>query len=262
MVPRTGRCWKVYKIRTFVFKLCGVAAYEDRRYNYYINYKQIDMKKFESYNPQNSKENFLKLDSSYQIKLDQRRGENYLAEIAKVSQQEYCWAFDEKNGTWYYYPTTEHSESISRSSGKTSFKATIPKELMIPHGDLCTFYHIHPDSVIKPLIKRPKEGWHTKDFLMMGSQLPKEDDLKKAIVLNRYKEFKIVTSLGVTTYKFNPAKKEQREIYLPGFSMPSEELYKALSESFEAGVKKAMEYMNKNYEGVFTFTWEPLDMTG
>lgn len=203
-------------------------------------------------------EKFFSLKQPYKIELEKNEGETNLANIAREAEQEYCWAFDEATSTWYYYLSKEHSEEVSRLKGKSTFKTTIPSELLQPPSDSSVFYHIHPDSVVTRLLSKPKKGWHSEEFLRVSNQLPKKDDLEKAAKLKGYKEFRIVTSVGITTYQFHPEKLESEGKKFSTLSIPQKELYQSLDQSFEGAVKKALDYMNEHYQGVFTFHFEKI----
>lgn len=201
-------------------------------------------------------EKFFSLEQPYRIQLSRKLGEANLADIARSAEREFCWAYDEDTSTWYYYPSIEHSESVSRLDGTSTFSVVIPRELVVSPSRSSVFYHTHPDSVVAKLLSEPKEGWHTEEFLRVSGQLPKSDDLEAAVRMRGYKEFRIVTSAGVTSYQFHPENLLAGQKTLPNLSIPQEELYKSLVRSFEDAVRKALDYMSEHYRGVFTFSFE------
>ena len=165
-------------------------------------------------------EDFFSLEQPYKIQLEKKEGEANLANIAREAEQEYYWAFDEKNSTWHYYPSEKHSEKISRFKGESKFSAAVSKEFLNPPSDSSIFYHIHPDSVITRLLIKPKKRWHTKEFLSVSNQMPKEDDLEVAAELKKYKEFKIITSIGITSYQFHPEKVNSKKEKFSRLTIP------------------------------------------
>ena len=148
-------------------------------------------------------------------------------------------------------------KKTSRFKGKSKFSATVSKEFLNPPSDSSIFYHIHPDSIITRLLVKPKKRWHTKEFLSVSSQKPSAGDLEVAAELKKYKEFKIITSIGITSYQFHPEKINSKEEKFSRLTISKEEIYESLKHSRKYAVEKLLDRMNDHYHGVFTFSFEP-----
>ncbi|MFA6436612.1 MAG: hypothetical protein WC242_00640 [Candidatus Paceibacterota bacterium] len=209
----------------------------------------------------NNTEAFFELEHPYEIEQSREEGERMLQKIAVTAEREYVWAFDEATNTWYYYPC-EFTVKVDENLNEVNHTARIPDELVYPPGELSYHYHIHPDSVFTPLLKK-EENSHKEDFYRVSNQLSKNEDLEAVakLIAMGYKGFKVVTSIGVTTIEYHPERldQSQKKHILPGLKISFEEIQKALKDGVTVGIDKILEKFTEHYKGVFVFKFEPFE---
>ncbi|MDX1535895.1 MAG: hypothetical protein R3346_04010 [Candidatus Spechtbacterales bacterium] len=210
----------------------------------------------------NNEPDFFNFGRPYKIELSREDGERRLSQIADEAEAEYAWAFDNETSTWIYYPSKKFTENADYEAGEISLRLEVPKKLLIPPSGDSDFYHIHPNYIEKRLLENPKEGFDSKDVLQVKALIPSTEDLQTAVDLTKdgYKRLKIVTSIGVTTFSFDPEKaKDLKDGNAPGVTISREDIKKWLEEDgLENAIKKALNQLNEHYDGVFVFSFEEL----
>jgi hypothetical protein len=193
------------------------------------------------------------------ISSPRKEGEAYLAHLAQISDREYAWEYNADQEEWSYVPASDLILEEKRSTnGVTTRRVglTVPFGLFFPSGSESTIYHIHPRWAYADL-----QGEHVAS-LQLKNQIPSGNDIGASIVLtqNGYRDFRIVTELGVTSLKYSDtaiASGNEKERELPRYSAKLEWIAGLLvGRGLHGAIEDVMADMNNTYAGQITLKYE------
>lgn len=141
-------------------------------------------------------------EKSYILKREQDKGEEDIIGICKTAKREYSWIFFKDTSNWVQNSHT-HVEEFDPQTGDnlmTVFVTAYPPNDYLGHD--ITNYHIHPDYVVDYMLSHhPRSHMISKNYVKSLLAYPSKTDLLNSMPNDR--KYKVVTSLGVTTYKLH-----------------------------------------------------------
>ncbi len=178
-------------------------------------------------------------------------GEIAIARLCQTATREYAWIFEEGAEVWHYLPV-EYSETVTDTRTHGGFE--VPPEVLSPPSRDASFYHNHHRVVLA----RPMR----ENELAVRLQMPSMSDLGTAVVMLAagYRDFRIVTALGVTRVTLDPDRAAQ-------VSNQTSERQRAdgkrtaqsqITDDVEQSVNDALDALSNLADGIFTLRFQPI----
>jgi len=195
-------------------------------------------------------------DFAYQVAASRKKGELKIAKIAETATREYAWNYDASRGVWYHQPG-EYVEELGEDREIARLK--VPAEMLTPPSSDASFYHNH--SKFGTL-----ENKLGKELYAAKNQIPSSDDITAALLLsvNGYRDFRIVTGLGVTTITVDKKLLSAVMKKAPTLRLPDVEL--PLTKDLDAGqnivtaVNNSLSFLERSYLGLSTIRFQELEL--